>query len=172
MLPSTAARADEVAAWAALKAGAIVLFRHANAPGTGDPPNMRLDDCSTQRNLDTGGRAQAARIGEAFRARAIPVGAVWTSRWCRARDTASLAFPGLVTDQPAFDSFFDNRADGPAQTRAALAKLKAWQGPGSLVVTTHQVNITALTDIFPASGEGIVVRVQDGALEVIGRVKP
>jgi phosphohistidine phosphatase SixA len=149
-----------------------VLFRHANAPGTGDPDTMRLDDCSTQRNLDAGGRAQAARIGEAFQARAIPVGAVWTSRWCRARDTATLAFPGRVTEEPAFDSFFDNRADGPAQTRAALAKLKAWQGPGSLVVTTHQVNITALTNIFPASGEGIVVRVTDGAVEVIGRVKP
>lgn len=171
-LPPTATRADEAAAWAALRAGAIVLFRHANAPGTGDPPHMKLDDCATQRNLDAGGRAQAARIGEAFRARAIPVGAVWTSRWCRARDTAILAFPGQVTDEPAFDSFFEDRDSGPAQTQAAKSKLMSWQGPGSLVVTTHQVNITALTNIFPASGEGIVMRAKGDALEVIGRVKP
>lgn len=171
-LAAPRALATEAAAWEALKAGAIVLFRHSNAPGTGDPANFKLGDCTTQRNLDGVGRAQAARIGDTFRARAIQVGAVWTSRWCRARDTATLAFPGQVIDVPAFDSFFEDRDQGPAQTKAALAKLKAWQGPGSLVVTTHQVNITALTNIFPASGEGIVIRLNGDAVEVIGRVKP
>lgn len=38
---------------------------------------------------------------------------------------------------------------------AADAALLAWRGPG---VATHQVNITALTGIFPASGEGTVAR--------------
>lgn len=42
--------------------GDLVLFRHAHAPGTGDPPGMRLGDCSTQRNLDETGRQQARRI--------------------------------------------------------------------------------------------------------------
>ena len=33
-----------------------------------------------------------------------------------------------------------------------------WKGPGTLVLVTHQVNVTALTDVFPASGEMVVLR--------------
>jgi phosphohistidine phosphatase SixA len=168
------ARADSgaEAAWTVLSLGGVVLFRHANAPGGGDPDDMRLGDCSTQRNLDAEGRAQAARIGEAFRTRGILVGAVLVSQWCRTTETADIAFPGRVKAEPAFNSFFGRPADGPAQTRAALAVLDAWRGPGALVVTTHQVNITALTGIFPASGEGIVLDRRNGAWTVIGRIRP
>jgi phosphohistidine phosphatase SixA len=169
-----AARADAgaEAAWTVLSQGGVVLFRHANAPGGGDPEGMRLGDCSTQRNLDAEGRAQAARIGEAFRARAIAVGAVLVSQWCRTTETAAIAFPGQGKAEPAFNSFFGRPADGPAQTRAALAVLDAWRGPGALVVSTHQVNITALTGIFPASGEGIVLDRRNGAWMVVGRIRP
>ena len=46
--------------WDALRApGAIALMRHAIAPGGGDPASFVLGDCSTQRNLDGRGRAQA-----------------------------------------------------------------------------------------------------------------
>lgn len=162
--------ASEAAAWAALGQGGIVLFRHANAPGGGDPVGMRIDDCITQRNLDEAGRAQARRIGEAFRSRGIEIGAVLTSQWCRARDTAELAFPGRKREEPAFSSFFDDRSKGPAQTAVARRILQDWRGPGALVVTTHQVNITALTGIFPASGEGIVIRLDNGAVSVVGRI--
>ena len=56
------------AVWPALHApGSVVVLRHSFAPGGFDPPGARLDDCSTQRNLDENGRAQARRIGEAFR---------------------------------------------------------------------------------------------------------
>ncbi|MGC5198741.1 histidine phosphatase family protein, partial [Aphanothece microscopica] len=138
------ASADD-AAWAVLREGGLVLFRHAIAPGGGDPAGMRLGDCATQRNLDAEGRAQARRIGDAFRAQAAPVGAVLTSRWCRTRETADLAFPGLARDEPAFDSFFADRRTADAQTAAARDILLDWTGPGALVVVTHQVNITALT---------------------------
>jgi phosphohistidine phosphatase SixA len=158
--------------WATLEPNGIVLFRHALAPGTGDPPNFKLNECNTQRNLNDEGRAQARRIGEAFRARGIRVSRVLTSQWCRTRETAQLAFPGLVRDEPAFNSFFGDRSTEAAQTRTARAILEAWRGPEVLVVVTHQVNITALTDIVPDSGEGVVVRVRQGRLEVVGRVTP
>jgi phosphohistidine phosphatase SixA len=169
---SGAPAASEAAAWEALRAGAVALFRHATAPGTGDPPGMRLDDCATQRNLDESGRAQARRIGEAFRAEGVVVGAVLTSRWCRARETADLAFPGLARAEPAFDSFFDERAEGPARTARARRILLDWGGPGALVVATHQVNITGLTGVVPSSGEGVVLKRSGGDLVVVGRVKP
>ena len=169
--PSTAA--GNASAWEALRGGgAVALFRHTTAPGTGDPPGMRLDDCATQRNLDEAGRAQARRIGEAFRAEGVAVGAVLTSRWCRARETADLAFPGLARAEPAFDSFFYERAEGPGRTARARRILLDWGGPGALVVATHQVNITALTGAFPSSGEGLVLKRSGGDLVVVGRVKP
>jgi phosphohistidine phosphatase SixA len=164
--------ASEAAAWEALRAGAIVLFRHATAPGTGDPAGMRLGDCSTQRNLDEAGRAQATRIGEAVRAEGVAVGAVLTSRWCRAAETAELAYPGRARTEPAFDSFFAERGEGSARTAEARRILLGWSGPGALVVVTHQVNITAITGVVPGSGEGVVLRRAGGDLVVAGRVRP
>lgn len=166
------ARMDERAAWAALGDGAIVLFRHANAPGTGDPADFRLDDCATQRNLDDAGRAQARRIGATFRARGIVVGQVLTSQWCRARDTAELAFPGRAEAAPAFNSFFDDRSLAPAQTAEATALLRGWRGPGVLVVFTHMVNIAELAGYAPDQGEGVVVHFTGDGFAVIGTVLP
>jgi phosphohistidine phosphatase SixA len=169
----SAQSADEAAAWAALKhPGTIVLFRHATAPGGGDPPGHTLDDCNTQRNLDEDGRAQARRIGERFRAQNVKIDAVLSSQWCRTRETARLAFPGLSKDAPAFNSFFSDRSNEATQTATARKQLLAWQGTGVLVVVTHQVNITALTGIFPASGEGIVLHKRGNALAVVAKIAP
>ncbi len=94
------------------------------------------------------------------------------SRWCRTTETAELAFPGRVEAAPAFNSFFADRGSAPAQTEAARAILVGWNGPGALFVSTHQVNITALTGIVPAPGEGVVLRRQGDAVIVIGRIRP
>jgi phosphohistidine phosphatase SixA len=166
------AATSEAAVWETLRTGGIVLFRHANAPGGGDPAGMRLGDCASQRNLNETGRIQARRIGAAFRMRGIAVGRVLTSQWCRTRETADLAFPGMREDETAFNSFFDDRSRGPAQTAAAREILLRWRGPGALVVSTHQVNITGLTGVFPASGEGIVLKQQGSELRVVGRIHP
>jgi phosphohistidine phosphatase SixA len=171
-----AAGAQAPDAWAeAARPGAIVLFRHATAPGVGDPPGMKIGDCSTQRNLDDTGRAEARRIGEQFRSRGIAVGAVVSSQWCRTRDTARLAFGAdRVRDEPAFNSFFGQAQGGrDDQTARAREVLTRWKGPGTLVVVTHQVNITALTGLSSASAHGVVLRAQpDGTLKVAGTVSP
>jgi phosphohistidine phosphatase SixA len=133
---------------------------------------MVLGDCATQRNLDAAGRAQARRMGEVVRASGVAVGAVLTSRWCRAAETAELAFPGRARAEPAFDSFFADAAEGPARTAQARRILLGWSGPGALVVTTHQVNIAALTGLAPASGEGVVLARRGGELAVVGRISP
>jgi phosphohistidine phosphatase SixA len=150
--------------------GAILLLRHANAPGVGDPPAFRLGDCTTQRNLDEEGRAQARRIGEQLRALGARVTAVWSSQWCRTEETARLAFPGLaVRGEPAFNSFFGAQHQADQQRQTALSRIASWRGPGVLAVVTHQVNITGLTDVNPASGEGVVARMQAGRLVAIAR---
>lgn len=172
-LVSLPSRADELASWALLQEqGAIVLFRHASAPGIGDPDGFKLGDCSTQRNLDDRGRAEAHAIGEAFRQRGIFVGRVLSSQWCRAQDTANLAFPGQAEDSPAFNSFFDSRDAESTATASALGVLGGWSGPGAMVVVTHQVNIASLTGLSPRPGEGVVISVRDGRVEVRGRLPP
>ncbi len=165
------------AAWGQLKKpGTIVLFRHALAPGGGDPPGFVAGDCSTQRNLSEEGIAQAKRIGQTLRERGVKVQAVWHSQWCRTTDTARLAFPELqghaIKPEPAFNSFFADRSTAPAQTAAAKEMLLKWRGPGVLIVVTHQVNITQLTEIFPQSGEGIVLVRSGQQLRVAGRMAP
>lgn len=158
-----------------LREGDVVLYRHALAPGGGDPPGFKPGDCSTQRNLSDAGREQARRIGQALRARlgTLRVGAVWASPWCRTLETARLAFPGLaVQPESAFASFFEQADREAASLADARTQLAAWRGPGVLVVVTHQVNITGLTGIFPASGEGVAMRWTDGAPLVLGRLEP
>ncbi|MES2785204.1 MAG: histidine phosphatase family protein [Pseudomonadota bacterium] len=173
-LTSFTAFADD-AGWAALaRPGAIVLFRHATAPGIGDPAGMKIDACASQRNLDDQGRAESRRLGQMLRDRGIRVQSVWHSQWCRTRDTARLAFEAMapLRDEPLFNSFFERRGDMDRQTAGARALLANWKGPGALVVVTHQVNITQLTGQTLSSGDGLVVRVPpgNGPLEVLGRV--
>lgn len=163
------AQADE-AAWQALRSGGhALLLRHALAPGTGDPPNFVLGDCATQRNLSAAGREQARRLGAAIRAAGVRVDTVLSSRWCRALETARLMDLGPVEPFPPIDSFFQDRGEGPAQTRETEAYI-AGLGSRTAVLVTHQVNITALTGIFPRSGEGIVVKPSADGLAVIGRL--
>jgi phosphohistidine phosphatase SixA len=162
-------RADE-AAWQALRSGGhALLLRHALAPGTGDPPNFVLGDCATQRNLSAGGREQARRLGAAIREAGVQVDEVLSSRWCRALETARLMDLGPVVPFPPIDSFFQDRGEGPAQTRETEARL-ARLGSRTAVLVTHQVNITALTGIVPRSGEGIVVKPSANGLTVVGRL--
>lgn len=157
---------------AARTPGAVILFRHALAPGTGDPAGFRLDDCATQRNLNDAGREQARAMGRALRDAGVRPARVLTSRWCRARETAALMGLGPVEPLPALDSFFEDRAEGPAQTAALRAWIAALPPGETVVMVTHQVNITALTGIVPSSGGGVVVLRQGDQLVPAGPLPP
>jgi phosphohistidine phosphatase SixA len=177
LLPLSAAaqaQADEAALWAALRDGGhVALIRHALAPGTGDPPGFRVDDCRTQRNLSAEGRAQARALGERFRANGIEAAAVYSSQWCRALDTAREMALGEVTPFAGLNSFFAGRGDEAQHTRAARALIAEHVGTGrTLVLVSHQVNITALSGVFPASGEIIVMRADADPLTPVGRISP
>jgi broad specificity phosphatase PhoE len=159
--------------WEALKKGGyIIMIRHAVAPGGGDPPNFSLDDCTTQRNLSDEGRLQAQALGEAFRQRQIPIDEVYSSQWCRCKETAQLAF-GTYKELPALNSFFEYPELDVRQTEAMVDFLQQRRPHrGNLILVTHQVNITALTDVFPSQGEIIVVTMgADRRLEVIARIR-
>ncbi|MBY3755074.1 histidine phosphatase family protein [Azospirillum formosense] len=139
--------------------GLIVLMRHAEAPGVGDPPNFQLRDCATQRNLGASGREQARRVGDRLRSLGVQRAAVYSSQWCRCLETARLLDVGSVQELPVLNSFFDRREAQDAQIaslRRFLAGLPAGGAP--VVLVTHQVVVTALTGVYPASGESVLLR--------------
>ncbi|MBX2855148.1 MAG: histidine phosphatase family protein [Rhodobacteraceae bacterium] len=159
-----------------MRAGGVAMIRHARAPGTGDPARFRLDDCATQRNLSAEGRAQAESFGQQIHVQGVTVSRVLHSRWCRARDTAVLAFPklseqGLVTPEPALDSFFGDLSREVEQTDAARDIIASWAGPGALILSTHQVNITAITGMGVREGEAMVFQPTANGIEFVGSIQ-
>lgn len=137
--------------------GCVVLLRHATTvPGIGDPPEFKLDDCRTQRNLSVAGQQDARRIGAWFRNSKLKPHAVLSSAWCRCKDTADLAF-GTHTVWPALNSTFGDRALLPDQSklvRQAMARIPEGQFE---VWVTHQVNISAVAEQSPAMGEAFIL---------------
>ncbi|MCU0544085.1 MAG: histidine phosphatase family protein [Oscillatoriaceae cyanobacterium Prado104] len=170
-----ATNAPTQAGWKLLQrgdAGLVVAMRHAIAPGTGDPANFKLGDCSTQRNLSARGRSQAKQIGAEFRKRKIKVARVLSSQWCRCLETANLLNLGKVEPLPALNSFFNDRSQAASQT-ATIRKLivNSRNTKGAIILVTHQVNITAITDIVPQSGEAVILKSDArGKVQIIGRI--
>ncbi len=169
-----AAEPDAEGLWTLLaRGGQVVVVRHATTdPGVGDPPGFRLDACATQRNLSGEGRAEAARLGAALRARGVPVARVLSSRWCRCLETARLAF-GRAEPWPPLDSIFENRSREREQTGAVRRAILAHRpDDGTLVLVTHGANISALTGISPAQGELVVITPGEEEFTVRGRLAP
>lgn len=148
---------------------AVLLMRHAEAPGTGDPSGFRLGDCATQRNLSTAGHEQARRAGAALRRHGIEQAAIYSSAWCRCRDTAAGLGLGPVETAVELNSFFGAGDPDGRQTAALRSLIARLAGGRPSILVTHQVNITALTGVYPASGEAILLRRADHVL--LGRLK-
>lgn len=167
---SLANETDDDQLWTAIAEGrAIAMMRHALAPGGGDPTGFEIGNCPTQRNLSDKGREQARAIGAAFRDNGVTQADVLTSQWCRCAETARLLDIGEVMEFKPLNSFFQNRANAEPQTDALRAFLTNRKSAEPLVLVTHQVNITALTGVFPRSGEIIVLTVSaTGDVDVLG----
>lgn len=164
---------DDGALWDVLRSGGhVAVMRHAIAPGTGDPPAFTLGDCATQRNLSDEGRDQAVEVGARFREHGIRKARVFSSQWCRCVETARLLGLGPVQELPIINSFFRRYERRGPQTQA-LREWLAGQDLGEpLVLVTHQVNISALTDVYPAEGTLVVMRrSESGELAVVGTIE-
>ena len=149
--------------------GHVLVIRHAEAPGFGDPPGFRVGDCTTQRNLNDAGRAQARAIGDWLRARGVERARVYSSQWCRCMETAKLLGLGAVTELPALNSFFESPQDREPNLAALKDFFERQPLDGELVVlVTHQVTINALSGVFPASGTGVLMALEpDGVVRTV-----
>jgi len=161
----------------ALKEGGYVIyFRHAstNHEETDKHPFV-ADDCSTQRNLSEKGRAEARMIGEGVRKHTIAIDAVFSSPYCRCKDTAQLAFGAFEVNQDlhfAINASPAEREQLTAQLRMLLGKKPA-EGFNNVIVS-HTANLREAAKIWPKP-EGVAwvfKPLDDGGFKALGKVEP
>jgi phosphohistidine phosphatase SixA len=159
------------AIWEALREpGSVVVVRHSYAPGTFDPPTAKLDDCSTQRNLDESGRAQARHVGDAFRQHGIVVGTILSSPRCRCLDTARLAF-GPPQPWNVLQGALNDDARRQQQLIAIRQRIAEHVSGPPLVLVTHGSVVTDLTGLNVRMGAFVVLRrTPDGRHTVVGEL--
>ncbi|MBU3612118.1 histidine phosphatase family protein [Polynucleobacter sp. MG-27-Goln-C1] len=153
----------------------VLLMRHADAPGYGDPQGYQLNQCATQRNLGERGRKQAQAIGEWLTKQGITKAQVYSSAWCRCLDTATLLNKGSVKKEAALGSFFDDMSQSKKQTEdlAKLIQAERIKYPNApIIMVTHHVNIESFTGKVLNSGDMILVKVNSSGQAVSHKLYP
>tara|TARA_Y100000590_G_scaffold321412_1_gene363891 strand:+ start:67 stop:624 length:558 start_codon:yes stop_codon:yes gene_type:complete len=149
--------------------GKLIFIRHAYAPGSGDPNNFNLNDCSTQRNLSEEGRKQAEYIGEFFSDNEINIDKVLSSEWCRCKETAQIAFKNFSTNS-FLNSFYSSKfaINKDKQINDLYDYIKKLKNNKNLVFVTHYVLISEVLNYGPSSGEIVV---SDKNFNIIGSIE-
>ena len=137
--------------------GKLIFIRHAYAPGGGDPINFDINKCSTQRNLSDSGRKQATEIGSFFKKNNIQVNKVYSSEWCRCKETALFAFNEFETKN-FLNSFFSSKFAKNKDTQIEKLKefINNWDGKNNIIFVTHYVVISEILNYAPSSGEIVI----------------
>jgi phosphohistidine phosphatase SixA len=153
----------------------VLLMRHALAPGVGDPAGYKLQDCKSQRNLDAKGREQAERTGRWLRTQGVGNALVFTSAWCRCKETAEKLAFGMPVHEASLNSFFDDMRQG-TQSNLNLQKFIETQlktkGDKALVLVTHHVNIAQFTGENVSSGDMVLAKVNAAGKMVSFKIYP
>ncbi len=173
VMPSVSAATDQAEIIDRLNAGGhILMIRHALAPGNGDPPNFKIGDCATQRNLDDIGRDQARSIGVWLRNNGVTSARVYSSQWCRCLETARLLNLGPVQELAALNSFYERTQDREPNLKALNDFISQQPVKGELIIlVTHFVTIAGIAGTGVSSGEGALLALHEEApYTVVGRL--
>jgi broad specificity phosphatase PhoE len=137
--------------------GKLIFIRHAYAPGGGDPINFDINNCSTQRNLSDSGRNQASEIGSFFKNNNILIDKVYSSEWCRCKETALIAFKEFETKN-FLNSFFSSKFTKNKESQIEKLKefINNWDGKNNVIFVTHYVVISEILNYAPSSGEIVI----------------
>ena len=163
----------------ALRAGDLVMVvRHgATFPDQADTDPTNFDNIAAQRNLNDKGKALAKAFGDAIRQAGIPVGKVYTSKFNRAYETATLA--GFTDIEKTLDLTEGGLVVSPNENNRraeALRKLLATNPkPGTnTIIITHRPNIVDALgkDWFDVKeGEASIFRPENGGYKLLARVQ-
>ena len=154
------------------KGGKLIFIRHAYAPGSGDPENFNLNDCSTQRNLNNNGKIQSKKIGEFFKKNNIPIMKVYSSEWCRCKETALIAFKKFET-KDFLNSFFSSKFANNREKQMIDLKnfLDKWDQDKNLIFITHYVVISEVLNYASTSGEIVISDINYKLIGSISNIK-
>ena len=177
-LPAAAA-ADDRAIVQDLRAGGLVIvLRHgATFPDQADTDPLNFENTAAQRNLNDKGKALAKDFGDALRQVGVPVGAVYTSKYNRAYETAVLA--GFKNIEKTADltegGLVVTPNENARRAKAFLARIGTPPASGTnTILITHQPNIVAALgkDWFDVKeGEASIFRPENGGYKVLARVQ-
>ena len=144
--------------------GNVIFLRHALAPGfdaKGEPEKFKIDDCSTQRNLNSVGIDQAIELGKIFSESGLIFKKIYSSQWCRCMETAKLLKLGKVFPEVSLNSGFR----GIYKKEISLAKLSKLldelkNKDGLFLMVTHYGTISTVTGIVVDSGAAVAYNVK------------
>ena len=135
----------------------LIFIRHAYAPGSGDPDNFDLSDCSSQRNLNDDGVTQSKNLGKFFLRNDIRIDKVLSSEWCRCKQTAAYAFKTFET-KSFLNSFFSEKFthNKTNQIKELKEYIEKWDEKDNLILVTHYVVISEILNLSVSPGEIVV----------------
>src|SRR5262245_46693166 len=151
--------------------GYVIFFRHVLADDGIDGNPTVLGNCATQRNIREQGLKDAREIGQGFRTLEIPAGEIWSSEFCRAQETAGIAFGRFqVTPMLNFCCPIDRPQTDEERALFLAAELAKTPPPGlNTILVGHGVGIMA--DL--GQGEAGIYRPDGrGGFERVARVLP
>ena len=150
------------------KGGKLIFIRHAYAPGGGDPDNFDINDCNTQRNLNNSGREQAKNMGNFFKDNNIKIEYVYSSEWCRCKETALIAF-NKFENKNFLNSFFSSKfaKNKDLQIQNLRKFIKDFNGDENLIFVTHYIVISELLNYSSSTGEIVI---SDKNYNIIGNL--
>ncbi|MBK1645173.1 histidine phosphatase family protein [Thiocapsa imhoffii] len=166
IMASDSIAADDSTLWSALaEGGKVVMIRHTQSEDAPPEVSMHLSaerDCTREQNLSEEGRQHARALGVLFQEQGIEVDAVMSSEFCRARETAELAFGeydawlplNLLEALPADESEW--------LMEDVRETIGDFDGEGVLVLVSHRSNINTIS--FQQTEPGNIVVMEPNAL--------
>jgi broad specificity phosphatase PhoE len=179
LVPTAGAETPDDATLArALRAGGhVILIRHgATFTNQADTDPFNFDNIAAQRQLNDKGKALAKAFGEALREAGVPIGKVYTSKFHRAYETATLA--GFKDTETTLDLTLGGLIISPdeegrrAEALRAMLAVPPKPGTNTLLVT-HKPNILEALgkDWWDVKeGEAGIFRPENGKYVLVARV--
>jgi len=166
---------DDAALWEALaEGGKVVMMRHTQSEEASAEVSMHLaedGDCNAEQNLSAEGRQQAEELGARFREHGVTVDAVLSSEFCRARQTAELAFGNYESWNALNLAEILPASEAEWLMEDVRERIGDFSGEGNLVIVSHRSNINTITFQQTEAGDMVVVEPDDfGGFTVLGTI--
>jgi phosphohistidine phosphatase SixA len=155
--------------------GYVIYMRHGPTNHSQkDIERSNLDDCSSQRNLSDQGRIMMRQIGERLADLNIPIEQVYSSPYCRCRDTAKLVFGKYNIEENLKFSTGENKEESHVLGRWLFDSImKTDNNQGNTVFVGHTSNLKDGLGVWPKP-EGVmaIFKKRNDRLIYKGMIRP